>query len=133
MRTLLTKRELEIVTAVIYHGSKKEAAAALYISPYTVETTIKNVYERLGLNKISDLTLWFCAIKFGIEKEINEFKKSVLPVLIASLIIAEGIRVNLNNEDLVMYRTEITQRSTRRRRRSSVIRITSIQVYYNAA
>lgn len=84
--SIVSDREFEIVETVVRYGSKKEAAAALNRSVYTVETTIKNVYEKLGFNKISDLTLWFCAVKFNIADQVNAFKNlTVLIILIIAL------------------------------------------------
>ncbi|MEC3880082.1 helix-turn-helix transcriptional regulator [Parapedobacter sp. 10938] len=52
----LTSRELEIV-GLLYDGlSKKEIAGKLFISPDTVITHVKNIYRKLGVNKISELS-----------------------------------------------------------------------------
>ncbi|WP_262247433.1 response regulator transcription factor [Parapedobacter soli] len=52
----LTTRELEIVELLYAGLSKKEIAAKLFISLGTVLTHVKNIYRKLGINKISELS-----------------------------------------------------------------------------
>lgn len=124
-------REFEIVESVIYHGSKKEAADALNRSLYTIETTIKNVYERLGINKISDLTLWFCGVKFGISDQVEAFKNVAFTITLILIISLEGI-----NNDIISIQEPFSTQSTqniaqnriRRRRKEKSVNITDIQI-----
>lgn len=51
----LTARELEIVELLYAGLSKKEIAGKLFISLGTVSTHVKNIYRKLGVNKISEL------------------------------------------------------------------------------
>lgn len=52
----LTAREVEIVELLYAGLSKKEIAGKLFISLGTVITHVKNIYRKLGINKISELT-----------------------------------------------------------------------------
>lgn len=52
----LTARELEIVELLYTGLSKKEIAGQLFISLGTVSTHVKNIYRKLGVNKISELS-----------------------------------------------------------------------------
>lgn len=81
MNIVTSEREFEIVENLIRLGSKKEVANDMNLSLYTIETTIKNVYDKLGLNKISDLTLWFCAVKFNIADQVTAFKGSIITLV----------------------------------------------------
>lgn len=121
MKSCISDREFEIVESVIYYGSKKEAADALNRSLYTVETTIKNVYDHLGLNKISDLTLWFCGVKFGIASEVSAFKSSVMAIIVTALFSIDGIHnTQIRTRRIIAEetsRTELSTTLTRRRRK----------------
>lgn len=124
MKIGISQREFEIVESVILYGSKKEAAEALNRSLYTVETTIKHVYEKKGFNKISDLTLWFCGVKFGISDQVTAFKNAVLTITLLLLFSAEGF----NNDLFSVQRTfpvsstqSAGQTRIRRRRKEKAI------------
>ena len=121
MKSCISDREFEIVESVIFHGSKKEAADALNRSLYTVETTIKNVYDHLGLNKISDLTLWFCGVKFGIANEVSAFKSSVMAIVITALFSIDGMHnTQMRTRRIAAKetsRSELATTLTRRRRK----------------
>lgn len=52
----LTAREREIASCLCAGLSKKEIADHLFISPGTVVTHTKNIYRKLGINKVSELT-----------------------------------------------------------------------------
>lgn len=124
-------REFEIVESVIYHGSKKEAADALNRSLYTIETTIKNVYERLGINKISDLTLWFCGVKFGISDQVEAFKNvafAIALVLIISLEVINNDIISIQEPFSTQSAQNIGQNRIRRRRKEKSVNVIDIQI-----
>ena len=52
----LTARELDVVELLYTGLSKKEIAGKLFISSDTVITHVKNIYRKLGVNKISELS-----------------------------------------------------------------------------
>ncbi len=138
MKNCISNREFEVVESVIYHGSKKEAAEALNRSLYTVETTIKNVYDHLGLNKISDLTLWFCGVKFGIADQVSAFKNVALVFGVFFLISFEGLNNELILSNQQRYNTEPIQnvgsmRTRRRRKEKAVLLINNQNIISYAA
>lgn len=55
----LSVRELTIVRLTSYGFSHKEIADFLFISPLTVDSHIKNIYEALGIHKETELTRWY--------------------------------------------------------------------------
>jgi two-component system, NarL family, response regulator NreC len=61
---LLTMREREILQLLAEGKANKEVAAALNISPYTVETHRSNILEKLDLHSTADLILY--AVRKGI-------------------------------------------------------------------
>lgn len=46
----LTKREVEVLSAIAQGYSSKEASDLLYVSKRTVDFHLANVYEKLGVN-----------------------------------------------------------------------------------
>ena len=61
---LLTDREREILQLLGEGKSNKEAAAVLYLSPYTVETHRMNLMQKLGLHNTAEIVLY--AVRKGI-------------------------------------------------------------------
>ncbi len=60
----LTKREIEIVRLIAKGKSTKEIAEEFFLSPRTVETHRKNIFSKLGINKVAAL------IRYAIEQEL---------------------------------------------------------------
>lgn len=84
MRSVLSQAEFEIAERIALGQSKKEVAYDTNRSVYTVETTVKHIYEKLGFSKVSDLVLWYCGVSFKINAEIAKKKREIL----ASFLIA---------------------------------------------
>ena len=61
---LLTEREREILHLLAEGKSNKEAAAALGLSPYTVETHRTNLMQKLALHSTAEIVLY--AVRKGI-------------------------------------------------------------------
>ena len=55
----LAKRENEIAECVAWGGSYKETASLLQISVRTVDNTLRRIKEKLGLNKINEISAWW--------------------------------------------------------------------------
>lgn len=85
----LSKSEMEIAERIALGESKKEVAYHTHRSVYTVETTVKNIYEKLGFNKLSDLVLWYCGTKFNISFQISERKRQILTLSMLLLLVID--------------------------------------------
>ena len=86
---VLSKSEMEIAERIALGESKKEVAYHTHRSVYTVETTVKNIYEKLGFNKLSDLVLWYCGVKFNITFQITERKRQILTLSMLLLLVID--------------------------------------------
>lgn len=62
----LSKRENEIAELLAVGNSKKLIALELYISERTVENTARNIYKKLEINTVAQLTIWWMCRKFNI-------------------------------------------------------------------
>ena len=56
VRELLTPQELQIALRVSEGSTTKEAAAALFISPRTVDAHLNRIYRKLGIRSRAELT-----------------------------------------------------------------------------
>ena len=62
--TTLTQRESEITALIAKGMTNKSIAEQLHLSPHTVHTHRKNILRKLGINSVSELTLY--AINVGL-------------------------------------------------------------------
>lgn len=62
----ISNREVEVIVCLANGLSHKETAQKLFISPRTVDSHKKAIYEKLSLNNLSDL------IKFAIKNQLIE-------------------------------------------------------------
>lgn len=80
----LTPRESELTTCAIMGFAKKQIAAKKFISVRTVEQTMKNVYEKVGVNSIAQLAVWWWCKNLN----IRSLKNPMLTVAIIVTLIA---------------------------------------------
>lgn len=114
MGEILTRCEFEIAERIALGESKKEVAFHTHRSVRTVENTVRNIYEKLGFNKITDLVLWYCGYTFNISLLISERKKQIIAGIFLILI---SINIMLDDSDDV-YRCR--RRNTRRKNESEL-------------
>lgn len=81
----MSRREKEIAELLARGMSEKEIAEKLFISPATVNNHTRNIREKFGLNKNSEIILLYIAQrnnkKFSIAN-IREFGISVILVML---------------------------------------------------
>jgi len=83
---ILTKREAEIAELLAWGAAKKEVANTLYISTRTVENTARNIYEKVGAQKATELCVWWFCAKCGVPWEISPIKRIIAIILLTAFI-----------------------------------------------
>ncbi len=66
--SLLTLREIAVLKMLSITKDRKELAKRLYVSPFTIDTHIKKLREKLSLTSRSDLALFSLEFRDEIEK-----------------------------------------------------------------
>jgi len=72
----LSEREMEIVKLIAWGYLKKEIAAHLGISYYTVDAHVRNIYRKLNITKETDLTRWYFFKEYDIKAE-NPYRRAI--------------------------------------------------------
>lgn len=74
----LTKRESEIAELFAWGASKKDVANRLFISERTVENHARNIYAKIGCQKINELCAWWFCTNFHISFDLSPLKRKVI-------------------------------------------------------
>lgn len=111
----LSPREGEIAELLAWGASKKEVAAKLFISARTVENTARNIYQKIGIQKATELCVWWFCTKCGVPVSKDPLKRAFIAVI---LLIAFVPREIINTDDNFTPRATRTARVQRTGRRS---------------
>lgn len=94
----LTKREEQIAELLAWGAAKKEVPDMLPVKPgrgpiaiQTVENTVRNIYEKLGIQKVNELSAWYFVTHFSIPASLNPLKKRVISILLLLIIIPSEV------------------------------------------
>lgn len=85
MKITLTKQEERISEMIAWGAAKKDVARLLYISEYTVDKHVRNIYEKTGCSKNNELSAWWFCTHFNISFSLSPLVTKI--VSIALLII----------------------------------------------
>lgn len=112
----LSEREIEVTELSAWGLSKKEVAEQLFISERTVESHLRNIYDKLNVNKITELSAWWFCTKYGISFDLSPLKRKSLAIF---LLLALLPREFTSSEDTKRaFRTRATRSTQVRARRS---------------
>ena len=110
LKAELSPRESEIAELLAWGASKKEVANRLFISSRTVENTARNIYQKLGIQKATELCVWWFCTKCGVPVSLDPLKRAFIAVI---LLIAYVPRECVFTDDSYTPRTTRTARTTR--------------------
>lgn len=118
LRAELTRREQQIAELLAWGAAKKEVADRLKISPRTVENTARHIYEKIGIQKATELCVyWFCA-KCGVSPSKDPLKRAFIALLL--LVVFLPAELQPRHDDHTALRpartTRVVSRTLRGRR-----------------
>lgn len=114
----LTRSELEIAQRIVLGQSQKEIAYATFRSIRTVETTMKNIYAKLEINKATELCVWWFGRTFNIAQEIADMRSKILTICLTAVMTCS---LPIDNSDNPMR----NRRRLRRRFNTEIVLITN--------
>lgn len=117
LKAELTRREGEVAELLAWGASKKEVAERLFISARTVENTARNIYAKIGIQKATELCVWWFCTKCGVPVSLDPLKRAFIAT--ALLLVVGFHEYNGNNDDNYLLRgaratTTRTARTLRR-------------------
>ena len=105
----LTKRESEIAELFAWGASKKDIANRLYISERTVENHARNIYVKIGCQKVNELSAWWFCTNFHISFDLSPLTRRAIATCILVLVV---FQMTFNSDTII--RAQRTQARTTR-------------------
>ena len=94
LHALLSKRETQIAELLAWGASKKEVASKLFVSTRTVENTARNIYAKLGIQKATELCVWWFCTKCGVPVSLDPLKRAVTAILLLLVLLPRELTGN---------------------------------------
>lgn len=118
LRAVLTRREQQIAELLAWGAAKKEVADLLNISPRTVENTARHIYEKIGIQKATELCVyWFCA-KCGVSPSLDPLKRAFIALALLFILLPSELQPRRDDQAMRPARTTRVVTRTIRGRRS---------------
>ena len=119
---VLTKREAQIAELLAWGAAKKEVADHLKLSTRTIENTARNIYQKLKIQKATELSVWYFCTHFNISFELNPIRRTIIAVIFMITILPYEISGNdIYKRTNRRRNTRIEVRAPRRRREDNII------------
>ncbi len=110
----LTNREREIGEMLAWGAAKKEVADQLGISESTVANTARSIYDKLHIQKATELSVWWFCTRFRIPFDMSPLAKSIIAgLLIMAMVPSDLLMIRSLRSG---RRTNIEYQASRRRR-----------------
>lgn len=74
----LTKRQKQFVELLAWGASYKEVADFFRVSWSTVDNTLRNAKNRIGLNKVAELCAWWFCTNYNISFDLSPIAKKYI-------------------------------------------------------
>ena len=100
LNVILAKRENEVTECIAWGGSYKETASLLQISVRTVDNTLRKVKEKLGLNKINEISAWWFCTHHNISLDLSPFVRRQISVILLCIFISGEISIFTDSPDV---------------------------------
>lgn len=96
----LTKRENQIAELIAWGASKKEVPDLLPLRPgrgpisvQTVENTVRNIYEKLGLRSKNELSAWYFCTRFHISFDLSPIRRRILTAILLIILVSSEVLI----------------------------------------
>lgn len=92
---MLTSQEEKVTKLIAVGFSDKEAADALHVSTRTVVNHKANIFEKLQINKATELTAWYWTRQFNEKMSLSELKSKAIAGLFVLIILPSTLSFDL--------------------------------------
>lgn len=121
----LSRREYQVAELIAWGASKKEVPGLLKklyggkeISVHTVENILRSIYEKIHLNKATELSVWWFCKHYGVDSSLSPLKKvkeAIIALVLLVIILPQSVNPDLSAIRPSRVRTARVERVTRNR------------------
>ncbi len=121
MRTTLSHREMQVAELLAWGYTDKEVAHQLFVSFNTIRKHRQNIYDRLNLQNLADLTRWYFAETEKLVFGIKPVLRKILAIFFLCLAISiEYFHIDAMRARTARVRTETIARRGKRKKRKTL-------------
>ena len=122
LKAELTRRESEVAELLAWGAAKKEVADRLFISTHTVENTARSIYAKTGVQKATELCVWWFCSKCGVAPSLDPLKRAFIAMVLLAVFIPRELTANGDIFRIGRRTTKTirTYKTTRRRSSDSI-------------
>lgn len=123
----ISPREMQVAELLSWGFTNKEVARQLFISQETVFTHRKNIYEKLSLHNLADLTRWYFGETLQIEFGLAPLLRRVLAIFFLMLALSiEYFHIDaMRTRTVRSRRTEEVARARKKRKKYKTLNLVS--------
>lgn len=110
----LTQRETQIAELLAWGAAKKEVADRLAISPRTVENTARNIYSKIGIQKATELCVWWFCTHCGVSFDLSPIKRMLIACFFLAIILPREVYAQSDTYRVFRSRKVAERTATRR-------------------
>lgn len=90
----LSRRENQVAELLAWGASKKEVASRLFVSTRTIENTARNIYAKLGIQKATELCVWWFCTKCGVPVSLDPLKRAITAIALLIVLLPRELSGN---------------------------------------
>lgn len=114
----LSKRENQIAELLSWGADKKQIADRLFVSVKTVDNHCQHIFEKLGINKCTELSAWWFCTHFGISFDLSPMIRRTIAMCLLCLFTYGELAEQNDIYRRGRSRTEELRETARRNRRT---------------
>ena len=116
----LSKRENQIAELLSWGADKKQIADRLFVSVKTVDNHCQHIFEKLDINKCTELSAWWFCTHFGISFDLSPMIRRTIAMCLLCLFTYGELteHIDIFRRGRGRSRTEELRETARRNRRT---------------
>lgn len=87
----LTRREMQFAELIAWGGASKEVADKLNVTTRTVENTTRNIYKKIGIQKATELAVWWFVKMLGVPIALDPWKRRIIALMLLIIILPKEL------------------------------------------